>query len=169
MIVPAKLLEAAYREQYAQAVLADPERFVYLSLGPACHHLPSIAENDWNAEQRLSVTMVGKDHSVIVHGYMSASVDRETNCVSNCTLLSLRPCSATFARDAYSWLRQLRASYRLIRWCVIEGNPAGAIYRKLISRLGGEEVGFFRHYARLRDGRVLGVRWYEIPGTEAAR
>lgn len=161
MLAIAKLLEEPFRRASAEFALRNPERFYWLH-DESWAHLRTLEETDWNYRQRLSV-VDGSEPRIV--GYLSASIDRACDSVSNLAAFALtrRP-HREFAIDTAAFVDELRAAFRLVRFSVAVGNPAEAIWSRMAAACGGGPVGTFSQHLRTQDGKLHDMRYYEIPG-----
>lgn len=162
MIIPAKLIELQLRAAAAESVLRDGARFRWYQITSSAPHLLDLDTSDWARIERASVSGAGE--TLTIHGFMSASIDRECNTVSQMGAFSIREKSPTYLRDLLRFIEHLQCRFDLVRWGVVIGNPAERIWEAAAKRLGGGPVGVFRRYALLSTGEAADMRWYEIPG-----
>lgn len=163
MIVPTKLIESRYAEASASAFM-DRDKFRWFNISPGLNHLSRVYDNDFDVIDRCSVTLPTPTADLVIHGHFSASVDREVNSIGNLSAFVLTPGSRTFVRDFRTFIEGLVASYEVVRFNVVIGNPAEKTWARGARRLGGGPIGVFSQYGRLEDGRHYDVRWYEIKG-----
>ena len=60
-------------------------------------------------------------------------------------------------RDAFE-----KYGFKGIEFTCYSGNPVLPTYRKLVSKFGGREVGYFKDHARLLDGQLYDSHMFEI-------
>lgn len=122
----------------------------------------ALAPTDWTEVQRVSV---GPDATL--QGFLMAEVDRDARTIEGLLAVSFVPGSPIFGRDLVTFIGSfLLAGWVRIGWAVYVGNPAEAMYDRLVVRLGGRVVGTKRHAVRLRDGTYTGVKMYEVLAEE---
>jgi hypothetical protein len=69
-----------------------------------------------------------------------------------------------FMKDLITCIKDIFEKYRLNKFScsVIIGNPAEAIWDKLILQYGGRVIGYCEQDACLSDGQLYDVKWYEL-------
>lgn len=119
----------------------------------------NVSDSSWNYVQMVSVD---KDDNVI--GYMSACCDRSKNQVTGLSILNFRDLNYTFSKDLYTFLDLLftKEKFMKMEWLVIVGNPAEAMYDRLVKKYGGNIIGSSHLSTKLPDGEYYDVKYYEL-------
>ncbi len=119
----------------------------------------TLTDNTWSNLQLIAV------HAGEVQGYMSATIDRNTQAIVGVGVVKF--CEGheeQFAADMAAIFEFLRAHFRSVRWSCVEGAPTEAIYRKIAANHGGGVVGTFAAAYRLPTGELARQLWFEVPG-----
>ena len=140
----------------------DKEHFKYYSY-PCYEYTLKIDDNAWD---RLQYVSIGSDGDVL--GYFSASIDRGNVKISSIAVFNLtgKP-NLIFSRDFYTFLTGLflKFNFRKVEFFCCAKNPAVSLYRKIIHRFGGREIGRFTDSA-LVQGVCEDEIFFEILQTE---
>lgn len=159
MIAPAILYADALTKLHPRAMFE--KRTNFYSLGSWRSFKLIIADDDWANIQRVSV----RDEEV--HGFLSASIDRDIPSVSELSAISYRPGSPTFARDLAAFVGGLCVDrWERVAWSVVIGNPIEPMYDRMCERLGGRIIGTQRRYVRTHDGVLRDRKLYEVIPSE---
>ena len=117
-----------------------------------------IDDNTWNRHQFVSI----KDGNVL--GYISYSIDRSNDFVSNLSIMNFSEDKMTFGMDLGQALKDIfeKYNYRKIKFSVVVGNPIEKSYDKMIKKYNGRIVGTFKNEVRLIDNKYYDEKYYEI-------
>lgn len=161
-LVPVQALEPELKEAMGRLLLRDPDATFWLRNCSNASWIYKPPDNgDWNTIARV-VFAEG-----IVIGYVSASIDRESDSVADVTLLSLTPGVRTdFALAVRSFMIRLRREFRSVRWSCVEGSPHENGYRRMAERMDGKQLGVWPDRCRMSDGVIRGQVWFWAPGIE---
>jgi hypothetical protein len=112
--------------------------------------------------------MVSIDPQGMVIGYFGARINRETDAAYDLQVINFESKNDIFSADLYDFFTSLYDKYGAEKavFSVIVGNPAEALYDKVIKHLGGRIVGTFKQDVKLYDGKLYDVKWYEIAQLE---
>lgn len=146
-------------------VLDDPN-FFWFEQGVYVELEKDLDSSTWSKIQKVSLC----DGEVI--GYLSASISRADQSVTQIAAANFtKEISVTFSRDFRDFLSSLLEHYRFhkVSWSVIVGNPAEAMYDKVVEHHGGRIVGQWREDIVMRDGRRYDEKWYEILRSDYVR
>jgi len=104
-----------------------------------------------------------------VGGFFSANINRETDTAYNLNIINFNDRNPVFTADLFDFFILLFTQFGIERivWDVIVGNPAESFYDRIAENYGGRVVGFFRNEARLYDGRLYDVKYYEMYRDQA--
>ncbi len=119
-----------------------------------------IYENDRDAIQFVSKNSDGK-----IIGFLSAYADNENNLIENMDFINFtgKP-NATFSHDSKLFFDELfiKRNFRKIIFKAIVKNPAVPMYRKLVKKLNGREVGILKENKKLTDGKYYDEMIFEL-------
>lgn len=144
-----------------QQTLFDPKYKFYHRFSTISYHLDISANSD-------TVQMVSLEAGEVV-GFMAADLNRETNTAFNLNIIKFEPDSREFSADIFGFFIMLFTQLGVERvvWDVIIGNPAEKFYDYIAANYGGRIVGTFHNEARLTDGKLYDVKYYEMYREEA--
>jgi hypothetical protein len=151
----------ARKEQVEKLLLEahlDPERSKYWALASYLT-APKLEETSWHAIELIAV------HGGDVKGYLKAGLDRDSQVVSNLSIVKF--CDGhelEFAADLSRILKWLQQHWLAIHWTAADESPYVATYEQLARFGGGSRTGFSPTRIKLRDGRLVGLHRYCIPG-----
>ncbi|HBV95780.1 MAG: hypothetical protein JL50_10840 [Peptococcaceae bacterium BICA1-7] len=156
MLKPAILYNDLLQGRFMESVFQD--RFKFYSRESIVEYLIPIYQ-----DSREMLQMVGVDDNGVV-GYFGAKLDRETDTARELVIINFRDKNHTFATDLHDFFLSLfdRFGMQRVTWWVVVGNPGEAMYDNIIKRHGGRIVGTFTNDAKLSDGRLYSVKWYEV-------
>lgn len=108
--------------------------------------------------------MVSVDQNDEVIGFLSATLRRTINMVSDIGAINFKKVNTTFSIDFIRFLTSLFDTYNFnkIEWGVIVGNPAETLYDKIIKKYGGKVIGISHQSVKLSDGKLYDFKTYEI-------
>lgn len=158
MLVPAILHEEQLKKNYVKAMCDDHYKF-YMSTSYRSF-TPNVQNNDWSTIQRVSIDKNGN-----VIGYMSAEIDRDSKVVNRFGLLNFtKQINVIFAQDLIKFIRELRDRYDASKFefMAFVGGEAEQMYRKFISKHGGNIVGTLKKTSKLIDGKYYDATMFEI-------
>lgn len=115
-----------------------------------------IKDTTWDRLQYVSVNSKGK-----IIGYLCAILDLKINSVSSLHVMNFYDKSVTFSKDFYKFLDMLIHRYAKINFSVVVGNPAEAMYDRVIKKYGGRIVGVKEDHVII-DGDLYDFKMYEI-------
>lgn len=119
-----------------------------------------IERDDWNSIQFVSIGLNGE-----LLGFMAAYADHRNNIIYNMDFINFtgKP-NIIFSRDVKLFLDELFVvrKFRKIMFNAISGNPAVKMYRKLVKKLGGNEVGVMKKNRLLTDGKYYDEIIFEL-------
>ena len=120
-------------------------------------------EDNYDRHQFVSV-----DREDNVLGYISYSVDWCAMSASGFGIISFKPGSMEFLRDAYTAFCNLFEVYHMNRvcWFAFADNPAIRSYRNFIRKHGGRECSYYRQISKLLDGKLHDGVEFEILAEE---
>lgn len=152
---------SALQEEYQNTLLADKYRYFFN--GTTIDYFLDI---DGNSLDRLQ--MVSLDRHRDVAGYFSASFNRDINTAYEIVIINFRSKNPAFTCDLFDFFVLLFRDFGIERavWNVVVGNPVESLYDRLAKNYGGRIVGTFRRAARLFDGQLYDLKWYEMYGNE---
>ena len=135
------------------------DKYKFYNLGNYWSYEIKLDDGSWDKIQMVSVD---KNDNVV--GYVCASIDRSMNKVSGMGAINFYGVNVTFAKDFYKFLTDLFEVHNFfkIEWIVVVGNPAEAIYDKIIDKYHGRVVGISHESTTLEDGKYYDVKEYEI-------
>lgn len=118
-----------------------------------------LCDNTSNVHQFVSVD---KNNNVI--GYISYSVDWDSESASQFAIISYDKGNLLFIRDVQKAINNIFFKYNFNRmeWWGYKDNPAINGYRKFIKRFGGRECGYLRQTSKLMDGKLHDSVMFEI-------
>jgi hypothetical protein len=161
------VLQNAYRHKDAAhramlAALDEPRCLYFVRSSWVDWANLEAAKEEWHRIQRVSV-----GHDGVLHGWLAASVDRDVRAIEEISALSFRPGSLVWARDLRDFFGfLLLGQFHRIGWSVSVGNPAEAMYDRIVERLGGRVCGRQREIDRNRLGGLVDRKLYEVFPSE---
>lgn len=158
------MLELAYFNQAElydclKHVVTNKDLYFYL-MYPNKFFNFRIDNNDSTSIQFVSKTQTGE-----IIGFFSAYINNSHNCIENLDIINfLGYPSIIFSRDTKLFFDEIfiNRNLRKITFHAIEQNPAVKMYRKLIKKLGGREVGILKENKKLTDGQYYDEVIFEI-------
>ena len=146
-------------------VLDDPHFFwyaqgVYVSLEQ------ELATDTWASLQKVSL----RDGEII--GYLAASISRSEAAVTQIEAVNFtKEISVTFSKDFRDFILSLFDFYQFHKgsWSMVVGNPAEAMYDRIIEQYGGRAAGYYREDVMMRDGMRYDKKWYEMLRADYCR
>ena len=122
-----------------------------------------------NYERHCFVSVDGNDNII---GYIAYSVDWIVMSADRFEIINFQKgnmkISMEFVKDVYKSICNLFEVYHMNRmewWCYAD-NPAIRGYRNFIKRCGGKECAYLRQVAKLQDGKLHDVVYFEILAHE---
>lgn len=119
-----------------------------------------IERDDWDSIQFVSLKPDGE-----LLGFMAAYADHRNNLIYNMDIINFsgKP-NPIFSRDIKHFFDKLfiERKFRKVMFNAISGNPAVKMYRKLIKRLEGKEVGIMKDNRLLTDGKYYDEIIFEL-------
>ena len=161
MLMPAILYKDQIEELIKERLILDPNWFMFLNMFPSMPVIPEIASDDWTEKMRVSVCPDG-----VVQGMIKSSICRLTNTVENISTWSRN--STLFALDLKQFLESLLSEFDLVRFSAVKDAPTDAMWTSALSSMNVEwsVAGVFRRYARLSNGKIVDVKWFEVMRTD---
>lgn len=155
------LLHAEELQARYQQTLFDTKYKYYHRFSTVNYYLELNANSD-------QIQMVSLEDDQIV-GFLSTDLNRETNTAFNLNIIKFKADSQDFSADIFAFFIMLFTQFGIERvvWDVIIGNPAEKFYDYIAANYGGRIVGVFRNEARLADGKLYDVKYYEMYREEA--
>lgn len=138
------------------------EEYIYFDYGLGSNVMEGLPDNNIDTHQFVSVD---RDDSVI--GYIGYDVDWAAKSVSGFSAVNYfrgNPMDSTFVEDLKQSVFDIFLKYgmnRLEFGCVAD-NPAIRGYRRLVSMMGGREVGTLRQSCMLQDGKLHDSVIFEV-------
>ena len=136
------------------------EKLYFYFMSPSKFFSIPIERDDWNVIQFVSLNPCGD-----LIGFMAAYVDHRNNIVYNMDFINFygKP-TPIFSRDAKFFFDELFVvrKFRKIIFKSISINPAVSMYRKLVKRWGGKEVGVMKENRLLTDGNYYDESIFEL-------
>lgn len=111
------------------------------------------------------IQYVSKDTNNKVIGYFSAYINHPNECIENLDIINFTGSpSIIFSRDTKLFFDEifLVRKFRKLKFHAILQNPAIPMYRKLIKRLNGREVGILKESKKLLDGKYYDEIIFEV-------
>jgi len=125
-----------------------------------------IDESTWG-----SIQMVCSGQYGVVIGYLEATINRDSNKVSNISLVRFnndKDYSIVWAKDVSTFLENLFKihKFRKIEFYVIVGNPIEQQYDRFVKKHNGRIIGVSKEAIKLWDGKYYDKKMYEIMRPE---
>lgn len=158
------MLEHAYYNQSElcqciEKILNDKNLYFYFMF-PVKFFALEIDVTDYNSIQFVSKSTDGK-----IIGFLSASVNHGHDSIDSLNLINFtgKP-NIIFSKDVESFFDEIfiKRHFRKCTFSAIEQNPAITLYRKLIKKFDGREVGFLKENKKLTDGNYYNEVLFEI-------
>lgn len=158
MLKQAILYSEGLKKKYMEAMCDD-----YFKFYSGCSYRSfdiEVLKDDWNTIQRVSVDTSGN-----VIGYMSVEINRDSRNVTGFGIMNFtKHPSVVFANDLLKFMRELKENYNANKfefWAYV-GSEAEKMYKKFISRYGGNIVGINTRSQKLSDGKYYDSTIFEI-------
>lgn len=119
-----------------------------------------IYEND-----KDTIQFVSKSENGNIIGFLAAYVDADNNMVTNLDCINFTgKTSPIFSHDTKLFFDEIfiNRNLRKIVFTGISKNPAINMYRKLVKKFGGKEVGILKENKKLTDGKYYDEIIFEI-------
>lgn len=118
-----------------------------------------LPNDDW---ENMCYVSLDKDNNVI--GYISYTMNRNTNSAYDFGAINFTDDKLTFGRDLYRTIDDIFCKFNMqrIEFNVICGNPVEKSYDKMISKYGGRIVGIRKNTTKLIDNQFYNDKIYEI-------
>ena len=158
-LVPAILVKTAFEEAWRVAILANPEWLKWWRMGSNSFWIPEVKACDWTGAQRVAI----RGNRIV--GWLSLSVDRESQAVTQVSAVSLIEGDIGFLRAVDRWMTAARSEYRSIRWTCCVGNPAAKGWLKWAKANGGGELCVIQDQAMV-DGVSTAAHFFQVPGRQ---
>jgi len=160
MLDPAFYHADRLNQRFRETVFRD--RFKFYSRSSFIEYFIPIYQNSDEMIQ-----MVSLDNGDVV-GYFSVKINRETNAAYELQVIKFDSKSKEFTGDLHDFFVSLYKKFGVnkITFFVIVGNPAEAVYDNVVTSYGGRIVGIFKKDAKLYDGQLYDVKFYEIMKEE---
>lgn len=145
--------------------IAFVDKYKYYWNNSYISHEIDLSKDSWS-----SLDFVSKKDGVII-GYIGANIDRTAGFVSGLRVINFGEKSIEFSKDFHKFLSDLflKYSFHKINFSVVIGNPAEAMYDRLISKYGGTVAGYYVNDTMLWDRKLYDVKSYEIHKEEFLR
>lgn len=156
MIKPAILYEFQLKEKIAETWF-DPDYMYYYDTTPG---IPDIADKPDNQYQFVSVNEQGE-----IVGFFSYWVYEPSKRAMNFGLMAFRKHNRTFMKDAIQMFKDMFLKYGIesAEWrCYADNEEAVKLYRNLINRYGGVEVGTLRKNGAPQNRQVCDTIIFEV-------
>jgi len=147
-----------YKDQLSKLYISamNHPKYKFMNCNGYTSFTMDIKEDTWNTLQYVSVN--SKDEVI---GYIEASIDIKVNSVSSLYVLNFYDQSLCFSKDFYGFLDILVHRYTKVNFSVVVGNPAEAMYDRVIKKYGGRIVGVKEDHVNI-DGTLHDFKMYEI-------
>jgi hypothetical protein len=159
-LIPAYFYKDELQKIYAQEIYKEKYKFASSS----CYQelILKIEENSWLKEQYVILL----DDRII--GYCSASINRETDSISNLFILNFSNEVESFAAGLTHFFNLFLDRFNKINFSVIIGNTTEKFYDKLldIPEFHGRIIGVFKNEVKLMDNKLYDLKWYEFSKKE---
>lgn len=158
------MLDYAYfhqdKLQYCvQKILKDKSLYFFFMCPAKFFSIP-IDRDDWDNIQFVSLNSSGE-----LIGFMAAYADHRNNLIYNMDFINFsgKP-NPIFSHDTKEFFDELflKRKFRKIIFHAIYDNPATNMYRKLVKKLGGKEVGIMKDNRLLTDGNYYDEIIFEL-------
>lgn len=158
------MLEYAYYNQseLCQCIkkVLDEKKLYFYYMFPVKFFSLEIDVTDYN-----SIQFVSKSHDGTILGFLSAGINRGHDSIDSLNFINFtgKP-NIVFSRDAEAFFDELFITrrFRKCTFSAIEQNPAITLYRKLIKKFDGREVGILKENKKLTDGKYYNEVLFEI-------
>ncbi len=159
MLKTAYFYQGELYECIKQLFETDSSSFFFLSY-PQKDFFPQIYATDFDFLQFVSVDSMNN-----VIGYMSGKINHEYEKLENLEVINFsgRP-NIIFSKDILNYFDKvfLYKHLRKIEFSCVENNPCLAMYRRLMKKIDGNEVGIFHDSVKLTDGVFYNNVMFEI-------
>jgi RimJ/RimL family protein N-acetyltransferase len=107
---------------------------------------------------------VSKDNSGNIIGFISYTIDRQCNFVSNIGAVNFSDNKITFGKDLMTAIAGMfdKFNFNKINFGVTVGNPIERSYDRLVQKYGGRVLGIYKDNRRLIDNQLYDSKVYEI-------
>lgn len=115
--------------------------------------------------ERNSIQFVSKNSEGNIIGYLAAYINHFDNSIENLDIINFTgKTNITFSKDVKLFFDYIfnNKGFRKIIFHVISKNPSVNLYRKLIKRLGGREVGILKRNKKLTNNEYYDEIIFEI-------
>ena len=156
MIKPAILYKEELQKKIAETWF-DPDYMYYYDTTPG---IPDIADKPDNQYQFVSVNEQGE-----VVGFFSYWVYEPSKRAMNFGLMAFRKHNRTFMKDAIQMFKDMFLKYGIesAEWrCYADNEEAVKLYRNIIARYGGVEVGTLRKNGAPQNRKICDTIIFEI-------
>lgn len=147
------------QDRYQAALLDDKYRFYWQ--GSVRSYFIPLDQDDSRKLQYVSVGAYGN-----VLGLFECNLNRDTMTAYNVTAMRFTPTyEPEFAADMYRFVVDLlfkQYGINRVVFNVIVGNPVERLYDRICEKFGGRIIGTFTQEARLQDGGLYDVKYYEM-------
>ena len=149
-----------YREELKEKLIDiwyDDKYKYYFSTNWRREHEISI--DDW---ENMHYVSLDKDNNII--GYISYSINRNTNSIYDFGAINFSENKIIFGIDLYKVIDDIFCKFNMerIEFNVICGNPIEKSYDKMVAKYGGRIVGVRRKVTKLVDNQMYDDKIYEI-------
>jgi hypothetical protein len=155
-IEPAFFHKEDLQKKYAKEIFKEKYKFSTTS----CYQNfeLDISKESWSKEQ--FVVLCEKE----VVGYLSASINRETDSISQLFIVDFTDRSEEFAQAMSLFFHSFLLRFKKITFSVVVGNSTEKFYDKLVDfpEFNGRIVGVFKNDVKLSDGKLYDQKWYEF-------
>lgn len=140
--------------------VVNDEKLNFYFMYPSKFFSLRIDSNNHDSIQFVSKTIDGE-----IIGFLAAYINHDNNSVYNLDLINFtgKP-NLIFSKDTKLFFDEIfiNRNLRKIVFHAIEQNPAVKIYKKLVKKLGGKEVGILKENIKLTDGNYYDEIIFEI-------
>lgn len=97
-------------------------------------------------------------------GYLSYSIDRDSNRAYAVGIMSFEDKNPVFGRDVLRMFENMfnNRGMRKANFAALCGNPIEKTYDRLVKKLSGRIVGIEKEHCRISDGSYCDIKTYEI-------
>lgn len=125
---------------------------------------------DYHTELTISTStesinqFVSLNNNGEVIGYIAYNINRALNYTHGFNIINFTDDKLTFGIDCKKVVVDIfeRFKFRKLQFYVFVGNPIERHYDKMVTRVGGRIVGYFKDEIRLTDGQYYDMKYYEI-------
>ena len=139
------------------ANIAFDDKYKFLS-GSSYRDKYKTSDSTWAKHEFVSI------HNKEIIGYLSYSIDRDSNAAWGMQIVNFEQPNIIFAKDLKKFLTDIfeKFKFRKLKFAVYVGNPIEKSYDKMCTKYGGRIVGIYKENDKLIDGNYYDCKMYEI-------